>query len=168
MSSFLVLNIQSTFSLILFILIARWYVAPRLSGRSRNEAILPLLWIHPFRYAPLTLLAPGQANPRIPADVIGVVVCGDLLAAVSALLAIVAVKLHLKVATALVWLFSIASVVDLVYSTARAIGSQMHTFYIAWSWYIVNFYVPMLIVSQAMIVYYLLARPVVQSRTHTA
>lgn len=159
MTPFWVLNIQSTLSLILFILIARWYVAPRLSGRSRNQAVLPLLWIHAFRYAPLTLLAPGQADPRIPADVVGVVAYGDFVAALFALLAIVAVQLRLRIATALVWLFSIVSIADLVYGTARAVGAQMYTYYMGWSWYIVNFYVPMLIVSQVMIVYYLVKRP---------
>jgi hypothetical protein len=163
MTPFLVLNIQSTLSLILFILIARWYVAPSLAGRPRNQALLPLLWIHAFRYAPLSLLAPGQADPHIPADVVGLVAYGDLVAAVFALLAIVAVKLELRIATALVWLFSILSVADLVYSTARAVGSQMYTFYMGWSWYIVNFYVPMLMVSQVMIVYYLIRRPVARS-----
>jgi hypothetical protein len=158
MTPFWVLNIQSTLSLILFVLIAKWYVAPQLAGRSRNYAILPLLWIHAFRYAPLTLLAPGQADPHIPADVVAVVAYGDLIAALFALLAIAAVQLRWRIATALVWLFSIVSVADLVYSTARAAGSQMYTFYMGWSWYIVNFYVPMLVVSQVMIFYYLFTR----------
>jgi hypothetical protein len=156
MTPFLVLNIQSTLSLILFVLIARWYVAPRLAGRPRNQAILPLLWIHAFRYAPLTLLAPGQADPRIPAGVINVVAYGDFVAALVAILALVAVKLQLRSATALIWVFSVVSVADLVFSTARALGSEMYKFYLGWSWYIVNFYVPMLIVSQIMIVHYLL------------
>jgi hypothetical protein len=158
MTPFWVLNIQSTLSLILFVLIAKWYVAPRLAGRSRNHAILPLLWIHAFRYAPLTLLAPAQADPHIPADVVAIVAYGDLIAALFALPAIVAVKLHWRAATALIWLFSLVSVADLVYATARAIGSQMYTFYMGWSWYIVNFYVPMLVVSQVMIIYYLFTR----------
>ena len=159
MSPFWVLNIQSTLSLILFVLLARWQVAPRLAGRSRNQAVLPLLWIHAFRYAPLTLLAPGQADPHIPADVVGVVAYGDLIAALFALLAIIAVQLRWRAATVLVWLFSIVSVADLIYGTARAAGSQMYTFYMGWSWYIVNFYVPMLVVSQVMIIYYLVTRP---------
>lgn len=161
MTPFWVLNIQSTLSLILFILIARWYVAPRLSRRSRDQAVLPLLWIHAFRYAPLTLLAPGQADPRIPADVVGAVAYGDFVAALFALLAIVAVQLRLRIATALVWLFSIVSIADLGYGTARAVGAHMYTYYMGWSWYIVNFYIPMLIVSQVMIVYYLAKQPVV-------
>jgi len=81
------------------------------------------------------------------------------------LLAIAAVKMQWRFATALVWLFSLVSVIDLVYSTARAVGSQMYTFYMGWSWYIVNFYVPMLIVSQVMIIYYLLSRREEQVRS---
>ena len=158
MTPFWVLKIQSTLSLILFILIARWYVAPRLSGRSRNQAVLPLLWVHAFRYAPLTLLAVGQADPHIPPSVIAVVAYGDFVAALFALVAIIAVELRLRSATALVWLFSIVSIADLVYATARAVASQLYSFYIGWSWYIVNFYVPLLIVSQVMIVYYLMTR----------
>src|SRR5215472_4485662 len=135
MTPFWVLNIQSTLSLIVFILIARWYVAPRLAGRARNQAVLPLLWIHMFRYAPLTLFAPGQADPRIPTEVVSVVAYGDFVAALLALLAVIAVKLQLRSATAFVWLFSIVSVADLIYGAARAAAAQLYTFYIGWSWY---------------------------------
>ena len=159
MTPFLVLATQSTLSLILSVLLARWYLAPQLSGRSRDQAVLPLLWIHVFRYAPLTLLAPGQADPRIPPEVIGAVAYGDLVATVFALAAIVAIKMKLRAAIGLVWLFSMVSIADLVYSTARAVGSEMYNFYMGWSWYIVNFYVPLLIVTQVQIVYYLLKRP---------
>ena len=31
----------------------------------------------------------------------------------------------------------------------------MYTFYMGWNWYLLNFYVPMLVVSQVMIIYYL-------------
>jgi hypothetical protein len=168
MTPFGVLNIQSTLSLILFILIARWYVAARLSGRPRNQAVLPLLWVHAFRYAPLTLLAPGQSDPHIPADVVGVVAYGDFVAGLFALVALVAVKLQLRVAAALVWLFSIVSIADLVYGTAVAVGAKIYTYYIGWGWYIVNFYIPMLIVSQVMIVYYLVRRPAAAEKAERA
>src|SRR5262249_56011118 len=128
MTSFGVWKIQLTFSLVLCIVMARWYVAPRLAGRSRNEAVLPLLWVHAFRYAPLTLLAVGQADPHIPPDVIAVVAYGDFVAALFALLAIVAVEQRLRTATALVWLFSIVSIADLVYATARAVAAQLYNF----------------------------------------
>src|SRR5206468_6773644 len=59
-SPFVTLSIQSTFSLVAFALIALWHVAPRLNARSREDALVPLLWLQVFRYAPLALYAPGQ------------------------------------------------------------------------------------------------------------
>ena len=63
MSPFVTLSIQSTFSLVAFALIALWHVAPRLNARSREDALVPLLWLQVFRYAPLALYAPGQVDP---------------------------------------------------------------------------------------------------------
>jgi beta-glucosidase-like glycosyl hydrolase len=56
------------------------------------------------------------------------------------------------------WLPSMVSVADLVFSIGRAVGSEMYKFYMDWSWYIVNIYVPMLIASQIMIVYHWMTR----------
>ena len=44
MSPFVALSIQSTFSLVAFSLIALWHVAPRLNARSREDALVPLLF----------------------------------------------------------------------------------------------------------------------------
>src|SRR5215472_6940044 len=93
MSAFNVLNIQSTLSLIAFALIARWHVAPRLSALSREDAIVPLLWVNVFRYAPLTLFAPGQVDPNIPPDAVATIAYGDLASGLLALAAVVALKL---------------------------------------------------------------------------
>jgi hypothetical protein len=151
MSAFNVLNIQSTLSLIAFALIARWHVAPRLAVLSREDALVPLLWVNAFRYAPLTLYATGQVDPNIPPDAVAVIAYGDFISALLALAALVALKLRIKGAIALVWLFSIFGFADLVIGTAKAIGAELYKFYLGWNWYIVVFYVPMLIVSQVMI-----------------
>jgi hypothetical protein len=87
MQPFCVLAIQSTMSLVSFALIARWYLAPRLAARSREDALVPLLWINVFRYAPLALYAVGQVDPHIPRDVAAAIAYGDLISAVVALIA---------------------------------------------------------------------------------
>src|SRR5207244_7477378 len=56
------LGVQWTLSLVAYALLARWYVAPRLAARPREDAVVPLLWIHVFRYAPAALFAPGQVD----------------------------------------------------------------------------------------------------------
>jgi len=158
MTPFRVLQIQSTLSFAAFALIARWHVAPRLATRSLEDALVPLLWIHVFRYAPLTLYAPGQVDAGIPADVLGAVAYGDLAAALFAFVALLAVKYRLRGAVALTWLFTVVGTADLVFATVKAVGAEMYRYPMGWNWYILNFYVPMLVVSQMMIVL-LLLRP---------
>lgn len=47
-------------------------------------------------------------------------------------------------------------IADLVFATMKAVGAEMYRFPMGWNWYIVNFYVPMIMVSHVMIVRYLL------------
>jgi hypothetical protein len=166
MSPFQVLATQQTLSLVAFALLARWHVAPRLAVLPRAEALTPLLWVHVFRYAPLTLYAPGQVDPLIPADAAAAVAYGDLAAAPVAMVALAALKLRARGAMALVWAFSVVSVADLVYATWKAVGAEMYRFPMGWNWYILNFYVPMLVVSQAMILHRLVRDP--RQKAHDA
>jgi len=154
MTPFFVLSIQFTLSLVAFGLIARWYVAPRLAALPKQQALEPLLWVHVFRYIPLTLYAPGQADPSIPPDVIQVIAYGDFISGLLALVALVALRLRASFAILLVWTFNVVSVGDLIASLFKAIGAQMYQFPIGLSWLTVNVYVPLLIVTQVMLVYY--------------
>jgi hypothetical protein len=156
MSPFLVLNIQSTLSLVAFALIAWWHIEPRLQTTSREHALVPLLWVQVFRYAPLALYAPGQVDPRIPADVAAAVGLGDLASAVVALVALVALRLRPKGAIALAWVFSVVGITDLVLATMKAVAAEMYRFPMGWNWYILNFYVPMIVVGHIMIIRHLL------------
>ncbi len=158
MTPFAALSVQSTLSLAAFSLIAAWHVEPRLKTRSREDALLPLLWVQVFRYAPLSLYAPGQVDPRIPADVAAAVGLGDLASAVVALAALVALRLHLKGAIALAWAFTVVGLCDLVFATMKAVAAEMYRYPMGWNWYILNCYVPMSVVSHVLIVRHLLRR----------
>src|SRR5438552_3714114 len=80
---------------------------------------------------------------------------GDLAVAVVALVAVLSVRVRVRGALLVVWLFSLISIGDLVFATIKAVEGRMYTFYMGWNWYLLNFYVPMLVVSQVMIIYYL-------------
>jgi fucose 4-O-acetylase-like acetyltransferase len=147
-----VLAVQFTFSLVAFGLLGRWHLGPRLAATSREAALVPLLWIHVFRYAPLALYATGQVDPRVPSDVAVAIGYGDLVSAVLALLAVCALELRAPAAIPLAWVFTVVGSGDLVWATYKAVGAQLYKLYIGWNWYILNFYVPMLIVSQVMII----------------
>src|SRR5438309_4479211 len=60
MEPIVLFGIQFTLSLVVYSLIAFWYVAPRLSRLPRELALVPLLWVHAFRTVGGTILAPGR------------------------------------------------------------------------------------------------------------
>ena len=158
MTAFQILALQSTFSLVAFALIARWHVAPRLSKASPEEYLLPLAWVHVFRYTPLTLLVPGQVAPTLPAGVAATIAYGDLASALAALAAVIFLKAKWRGALAVAWVFNLIGIADIVVSTGAAIGSKMYDIPIGFNWYIVNFYVPALIVTHVMMVARLLRK----------
>ena len=152
MTAFQILALQSSFSLVAFALIARWHVAPRLSQASAEEYLLPLAWVHVFRYTPMTLLVPGQVAASLPAATAATIAYGDLASALVALAAVVFLRAKWKGAIALTWALNAVGIVDIVVSTGAAIGAKMYDIPIGFNWYIVNFYVPALVVTHVMMV----------------
>src|SRR5260221_14633513 len=73
MEPIVLFGLQFTMSLVAYLLIAFWYVAPRLSGLPREAALVPLLWVHAFRIVGGTILAPGSVEAGAPAEFRGVI-----------------------------------------------------------------------------------------------
>jgi len=152
MTAFQILSAQSTLSLVAFALIARWHVGPRLAGLAVEDYLVPLTWVHVFRYAPMTLLVPGQVSASMPAGAAAAIAYGDLLSALAALAALILLKNKWKGALAASWLFNIIGSADVVNATREAIGARMYDIPTGFNWYIVNFYVPLLIVTHVMMI----------------
>ena len=158
MTAFQILALQSTFSLVAFALIARWHIEPRLPKSSIEGYLLPLAWVHVFRYTPMTLLVPGQVAASLPAATAATIAYGDLASALAALVAVIFLKGKWKGALAVAWLFNLIGIGDIVISTGAAIGAKMYDIPIGFNWYIVNFYVPALVVTHVMMVTRLLRK----------
>src|SRR6202022_1933149 len=95
MEPIVLFGIQFTLSLVGYSLVAFWYVAPRLSGLPREVALVPLLWVHAFRIAGGTILAPGAVGPGVPMEFRMMIGYGDLITAFLALLALTALRARL-------------------------------------------------------------------------
>ena len=152
MSPFYLLNLQSTLSLIVFALIAAWYIAPRLKKMETNDALVVLALIHVFRYTPMTLLVPGQVSPDVPADVATTIAYGDLTSGLLALLAVL--FLHYRWAGALVvaWLFNVVGIADIVMALVQGVGARLYEYELGFNWYILTYYVPVLVVTHIMMI----------------
>jgi hypothetical protein len=147
---------QFTLSLLAYTLIAFWYVVPRLSGLPREVALMPLLWIHAFRIIGGTILAPGSVDVRVPMDFRVMIGYGDLATAVLALLALIALRIRLPGAIALVWLCIIVGTLDTVNAIIQSVRDSVFAYALGLNWVIVAIYVPALLVSSLLILLQLL------------
>jgi hypothetical protein len=151
-------GIQFTLSLMAYLLIAFWYVWPRLSGLPRELALAPLLWVHAFRIVGGTILAPGAVGPGVPTEFRTMIGYGDLVTAGLALLAIVALRSRLPSAIPLVWICVVVGMLDTVNAIIQSMRFNVFVHSLGVNWVIVTLYVPALLVS-SLLIFMQLLRP---------
>ena len=154
-----IFGLQFLFSLTVYALLARWFVAPHLAGKPLAEALVPLLVPHAFRHVGLSFLVPGVVAQRLPAAFSGPAAYGDLASALLALLALAALRNRWQIALPLVWVFSAVGTTDLLYALGRGfrVDAQLS---MGATWFIPTFVVPALLVTHAMVWRRLLAAAV--------
>lgn len=153
----LVLPLSVVFGLLSYSLIAKWYVMPALGAMPRAQALTPLLLLHSFRYVGLAFLIPGVTSEVLDPGIAQQAAYGDLLAAVLALIAIMALRLRWAVAIPLVWIFNIAGALDLLSALFQALR-QLPDSRLGATYFIVVVLVPALLVTHFMIFVLLLRR----------
>ncbi len=158
MSSAAAALLANTLSFVVFVLIALVYAVPWLRTRSRAAALTALLWIHAFRYVALELFSAQRAGLRIPNELRDQIAYGDFAGAVLAVLCILALRFRLHGAVALTWLFAAATFLDLFNALVGGIRHGMMGEVHDVPWLILCFYVPLLWVTLALIVWQLVAR----------
>jgi hypothetical protein len=112
MQPLLIFGISVLLGLVVWGMIGAGYIWPALRGRSRTEALRPLLLLHAFRFIGLAFLVPGVVSPDLPAAFAKPAAYGDLATSLLALLAIA--TLGSRLGTMIVWVFSIVGTVDLL------------------------------------------------------
>ena len=143
-----IFGLQVLMSFVGYILIARFYVAPRLSALPLRVALIPLLLLHAFRHLGMVFLVPTVVGPALPAAFAVPAAYGDLLAALLALLAIAALRMDAWPAIALVWIFNVVGTLDLINAFYQGIRNNVQ---LGAAYYIPTFAVPALFVTHAMI-----------------
>ena len=159
MSPFYLLNLQSTLTLIVFALMASWYIAPRLRKMELNDALVALALIHVFRYTPMTLLVPGQVSTDIPADVTSTIAYGDLTSGLLALCAVLFLRYRWAGALAVTWVFNLVGIADIVLALIQGVGAGLYQYDLGFNWYILTYYVPVLVVTHVMMLRMLIKKP---------
>ncbi|MEE8074380.1 MAG: hypothetical protein V3T60_01995 [Candidatus Binatia bacterium] len=109
-----ILPLSIVFGLLSYSLIAKWYVMPYLAALPRADALTPLLLLHSFRYIGMAFLISGVTSEVLDTRFAIPAANGDLLAALLALMAIMALRLRWAMAIPLVWIFNIEGFLDLI------------------------------------------------------
>jgi len=150
MGNFEIFGLQFAGSLLVYALIARWYVAPRLATMPLSAALQPLLLHHATRTVGMTLLVSAVVGPGVPRAFALQVAYGDLVAAVLALVSIAALRARASYAIALVWIFNIEGFADLLNALAQGIRLNVANTPLDAAWYIPRYAVPALLVTHIM------------------
>ena len=149
-----IFGLQFVLSLVLWSLIAKWWLAPWLEKMSQHEALLYLTLPHAFRYMGMVFLVPGVVAQPLPETFATPAAYGDLITGLLALLALIALRSGWAWALALVWLFNVVGTVDLL----NALRQQNVVPNLGATWYIPTLFVPLLLVTHFMIFARLLRR----------
>lgn len=115
-----ILTVNLILSTVIFAIVAKLYLIPALPRLELRTVVLPILLLHAMRHLGLMFLAPGAVFPGIPAQFAYPAAFGDLITAVLAVIAIVAVVRNSNLARPLVGLFNVVGALDLIDAIALA------------------------------------------------
>jgi len=146
-------------SFVAFGLVTKLYIWPRLRTRNRDDALLPLILPHAFRFMGLSFLVIGVVSPSLPSAFAVPAAYGDLVAAILAIAASMSLFKRASFSTLVVWLFNVWGAADLLFAfyqgllvvhlDARMLGA---------AFFIPTAIVPALLITHGLI-FWLLIRP---------
>ena len=142
-------GLSVAFSFVAWSLVTRDFVWPALNGRSRADALRPLLILHSFRFVRLSFLIPGVVSPDLPAAFAAPAAYGDLVAMLLALLAFATLRSPFGVV--LVWLFGIWGTADLLYAFFNGYRVELQPGHLGAAFYIPTVVVPFLLVTHVLV-----------------
>ena len=110
------LGISVLMSFIAFGIVTTHYIWPSLRTMPLERALIPLVVPHMFRFVGLSFLVPGVVAPSLQPAFAKPAAYGDLIAAILAIVATLALSAHLSWAVAIVWVFNLWGSADLVHA----------------------------------------------------
>ena len=125
----------------------------------REDALIPLVVPHTFRFVGLSFLIPGVVSPSLAAAFAMPAAYGDLVAAILAVVATLALSARSSWAIPMVWVFNVWGAVDLLHAIYQGqIGVRIGPGSLGAAFFIPTVVVPPLLVIHGLI-FWLLLRP---------
>ena len=151
-----IFGLQVALSFLVYGLVAKWYVGPRLATLPLGAGLAPLLVLHALRHMGMVFLVPTVVGPSVPASFAMPAAYGDLLAGLLALAALIALRGAWSVAIPIVWVFNVVGLLDLVNAFYQGLSADVQ---LGAAYYIPTFIVPALVITHVMVFRMLLRHP---------
>ena len=146
-------------SFLAFGIVTKLYIWPRLRGMPREDSLTALVVPHTFRFIGLSFLVPGVVSPSLSSDFAAPAAYGDLIAAVLAVIATLALWARASWAIAMVWVFNTWGALDLLNAIYNGqIGVGISPGSLGAAFYIPTVLVPQLLITHGLI-FWILLRP---------
>ena len=159
MNSEALFGLSILMSFVAFGLVTKLFIWPRLRVMRREDALLPLVALHTFRFIGLSFLVPGVVSPSLSPAFAVPVAYGDLVAAILAIIAALALSARASWAVPIVWVLSVWGTVDLLNAIYQGqIGVPIGAESLGAAFYIPTVVVPALLVTHGLM-FWLLLRP---------
>ncbi len=157
MNSETLFGLSVLMSCIAFGIITKLYIWPRLRVMSREEALIPLVIPHSFRFVGLSFLVPGVVSPSLSSTFAIPAAYGDLVAAILAVVATLALSARVSWAIPIVWVFNVWGAADLLHAIYQGqIGVRIGPGSLGAAFFIPTVVVPPLLVMHGLIFWQLL------------
>ena len=154
-----VFGLSILMSFVAFGLVTRVFIWPRLQVMARDDALLPLVVPHTFRFIGLSFLVPGVVSPALPSAFAAPAAYGDLVATILAIAASLALVRRAPVAIALVWVFNVWGAADFLFAYYQGLFTvQLDATMLGAAFYIPTVFVPAALITHGLI-FWLLLRP---------
>jgi hypothetical protein len=140
-------------------LVTRLFIWPRLRVMARDDALLPLVVPHTFRFIGLSFLVPGVVSPALPSAFAAPAAYGDIVATILAIAASLALFRRASLAIVLVWLFNVWGASDFLFAYYQGLVTvQLDARMLGAAFFIPTVFVPAALITHGLI-FWLLVRP---------
>jgi hypothetical protein len=146
-------------SFVAFGIVTKIYIWPRLQVMRREDTLTALVVPHTFRFVGISFLIPGVVAPSLSSAFAAPAAYGDLVAALLAVVATLALSARVSWAIPIVWVFNVWGAVDLLHAIYQGqIGVHIGPGSLGAAYFIPTLIVPPLLVTHGLI-FWLLLRP---------
>jgi hypothetical protein len=137
------------------------FIWPRLRVMARDDALLPLVVPHTFRFIGLGFLVPGVVSPDLPSAFAAPAAYGDIVATLLAIAASLALYWRAPLAIALVWVFNVWGASDFLFAYYQGLVTvQLDARMLGAAYFIPTVFVPAALITHGLIFWLLVRRGV--------